>query len=196
MATDVKKHATQANSWVREAHYTEKLAEAAAVPHTLVMFGQQARALWVQALISFVHFFDALPEPVAIPPVPQPSEEARKRDLLVGAVVRYTDGDIGRVVAHGHAGRPLVQWRSGYSNLMDEDKLTLIRPAPPTRAPNAEAIKRGLFIGARVTFVSVRGGVGEVIAWDSAGHPVAERDGYAESWNVAYVTLAKNSPTE
>lgn len=150
-----------------------------------------ARLRWVESLISLLRFLDALPEPVAIPPVPQPSEEARRRGLLVGAVVR--DGlDVGRVVSHGSGGRPLVQWRDATTRC-GTDHLTVIRPAPPVREPNEESVKRGLYIGALVNIDDTGADVdtlGEIVGWDSAGDPIVEHERWCAAYIASDVTLA------
>ncbi len=123
-----------------------------------------------------------------IPPVPQPSEEARRRGLLVGAVVRDVFGDVGRVVSHGAGGLPLVQWKGGGCWREQPAYLTVIRPASAVREPNAEALRRGLYIGARVL---VDGKHGEIIAWDVVGDPIVDRGPrlIIDAWSASLVTL-------
>lgn len=203
--TTAKEHADSAREWLHNASGSENLALVSAVPHLLVMRAQNARLDFVCALVSLLRFFNALPEPVAIPPVPQPSDEAKRRGVLVGAVVRDVFGDVGRVVSHGSGGLPLVQWRDAdraVAHVSREgtdlvtrcgtDHLTVIRPAPPSREPNAEAVTRGLYIGARVN-IDDTGDVdtsGEIVGWDSAGDPIVEHERWCAAYIASDVTLA------
>lgn len=68
------------------------------------------------------------------------------------------------------------------------DYLTVIRPAPTVREPNAEAVKRGLYIGARV--VADGEECGEVVGWDSAGDPIVEHERWCAAYIASDVTLA------
>lgn len=186
--TAAKEHADTARRRVADARLYESTALIGTTPTMLISDAQSARLRWVSALVSFLRFVDALPEPVVVPPVPQPSDEAKRRGLLVGAVVRDVFGDVGRVVSHGSGGLPLVQWRDAVTR-RGTDHLTVIRPAPPSREPNAEAVTRGLYIGALVANIGANCR-GEVIAWDRYGNPVVlGREGYAVSWSSQYVTL-------
>ncbi|MBK8260187.1 MAG: hypothetical protein IPK80_02485 [Nannocystis sp.] len=188
--TTAKEHAAEARMWADHARKGEVSAERSTAAFYLAFDAQTARLRWVEALISFLRFIDALPEPVAIPPVPQPSEEARRRGLLVGAVVRdEIDGSLAHIVAHTPAGCAMVQWlRSGLVGRVDDHRLTVIRPAATTRKPNAEAVKRGLYIGARVM---CDGKHGEIIAWDVAGDPIVDRGPrlIIDAWSASLVTL-------
>lgn len=194
--TDAKELALRARAEVLNARSDETCAEHSKFASSLVHHAQCARLRYVEALISLVRFFNALPEPVASPepvslPIPQPSEEARKRGLLVGAVVRDVGGVIGlgRVVSHSPWGSPIVHWSGGSGGWVEEpEELTLVRPAPVAREPNAEATKRGLYIGARAL---VDGKRGEIIAWDRDGDPVVEMDDNSiEWWTSESVALA------
>lgn len=168
--TAAKEHADTARQRVADARLYESHALIGTTPTMLISDAQSARLRWVSALVSFLRFVDALPEPVVVPPVPQPSDEAKRRGLLVGAVVRDVFGDVGRVVSHGSGGLPLVQWRDAVTRC-GTDHITVIRPAPPSREPNAEAVTRGLYIGARVVWESFRG---EIVAWDREGNPIVD----------------------
>ena len=186
--TTAKEHARHARAYADAARGGMISAGRSADAFALVMHAQGAHLDWTMALVELLRFLDALPEPVAIPPVPQPSEEARLRGLLVGAVVRDPDGNLGRIVSHGPtAGAPLVQWVTGAVWAAHLDRLTVIRPAPAAREPNAEAIKRGFYIGARVVAYEMSG---EIIGWSKDGHPVVERPSRVESWSSECVTIA------
>lgn len=190
--TTAKEHADTARQRVADARVYESHALIGTTPTMLISDAQSARLRWVSALVSLLRFVDALPEPVVVPPVPQPSEEARKRGLLVGAVVRDRNGDVGRVVSHGHTtGRPLVQWRINQG--VDEQHLTVIRHAPAAREPNAAAVRRGLYIGARVNIDDTGADVdtlGEIVGWDSAGDPIVEHERWCAAYIASDVTLA------
>lgn len=190
-----KEHAEETH---RRAFYA-KLHERYALEAESVdgFFGdaQASQRNWMQALISLLRFIDALPEPVAIPPVPQPSEDARRRGLLVGAVVRAARGvaDVGRVVAHSLGGNPVVLWSGGGCLCEDVASLTVIRPAPPAREPNEESIKRGLYIGALVNIDDTGADadtLGEIVGWDSAGDPIVEHERWCAAYIASDVTLA------
>jgi hypothetical protein len=177
--TTAKEHADYAREWLHNASGSESLALVSAVPHLLVMRAQNARLDFVCALVSLLRFLNALPEPVAIPPVPQPSERARKRGLLVGAVVRCGDSAL-RVVSHRVSdGAPIFQSLTSDANpwvdVNAERYGNIVRHAPPTREPNAEAVKRGLYIGARV--VVDGSAFGEIVAWNRDGKPIVEPEG-------------------
>lgn len=189
--TTAKEHARHTRAYADAARGGMISAGHSNDAFALVMHAQGAHLDWTMALVELLRFFDALPEPVAIPPVPQPSEEAKRRGLLVGAVVRDPDGNLGRIVSHGLAvGAPLVQWAVGAAWVWGArlDRLTVIRPAPATREPNAEAVKRGLYIGARVM---CDGKHGEIIAWDVAGDPIVDRGPrlIIDAWSASLVTL-------
>ena len=195
VVTTAKEFALRARAEVLNARSDETCAEHSKFASALVHHAQFARLRYVEALISLVRFFDALPEPVAIPPVPQPSEEARRRGLLVGAIVRTARGGVrvpGFVVAHCPKGNPIVHWEGeGDCGWEDVDDLTLVRPAPFVREPNAEALRRGLYIGARVDTPNVCNA--EIIAWDGDGNPVVEPDDDLDpigSWPSGQVVLA------
>lgn len=184
------KERAEAALHVRDALNFEACAEKSTISYALVWHANSARLNFVEALISLLRFVDALPEPVAIPPVPQPSEEARRRGLLVGAVVRdEIDGSLARIVAHTPAGCAMVQWpRSGLVGRVDDHRLTVIRPAPTVREPNAEAVELGLYIGARV--VADGEECGEVVGWDSEGDPIVEHERWCAAYAASDVTLA------
>ena len=190
--TAAKEHADTARQRVADARVYESHALIGTTPTMLISDAQSARLRWVSALISLLRFVDALPEPVVVPPVPQPSDEAKRRGLLVGAVVRDVFGDVGRVVSHGSGGLPLVQWRDAVTRC-GTDHLTVIRPAPPSREPNAEAVTRGLYIGARVNIDDTGADVdtlGEIVGWDSAGDPIVEHERWCAAYIASDVTLA------
>jgi hypothetical protein len=190
--TTAKEHADEARQRTSDALVFELCALAAPNARAFVTDAQASQRNWICALTSLLRFLDALPEPVAIPPVPQPSEEARRRGLLVGAVVRHEDGDVGRVIGHTlTSGEPCVQSSDGYVGWPKVEHLTVIRPAPPAREPNAEALRRGLYIGARVTVEDA--GLGTVVTWDADGDPFVEFDGAtatADACAASWVTLA------
>lgn len=187
-----KEHAEEAHRRALCAELREGYALEAESVDGFFADAQASQRNWMQALISLLRFIDALPEPVAIPPVPQPSEEARRRGLLVGAVVRDALGDVGRVVSHGSGGLPLVQWRDAATRC-GTDHLTVIRPAPPVREPNEESVKRGLYIGALVNIDDAGADadtLGEIVGWDSAGDPIVEHERWCAAYIASDVTLA------
>ncbi len=197
-----KEHAEEAHRRALCAELREGYALEAESVDGFFADAQASQRNWMQALISLLRFLDALPEPVAIPPVPQPSEEARRRGLLVGAVVRDAlVGDVGRVVSHGSGGLPLVQWRDAATRCQwrdaatrcGTDHLTVIRPAPPVREPNEESVKRGLYIGALVNIDDTGADadtLGEIVGWDSAGDPIVEHERWCAAYIASDVTLA------
>lgn len=187
-----KEHAEEAHRRALCAELREGYALEAESVDGFFADAQASQRNWMQALISLLRFVDALPEPVVVPPVPQPSDEAKRRGVLVGAVVRDVFGDVGRVVSHGSGGLPLVQWRDAVTRC-GTDHLTVIRPAPPSREPNAEAVTRGLYIGARVNIDDTGADVdtlGEIVGWDSAGDPIVEHERWCAAYIARDVTLA------
>ncbi len=195
--TTAKEHAGACGYSCRAARNYQNCAEHTADPYTLVWHAQHAAWMWTQAVIELLRFLDALPEPVAIPPVPQPSEEAKRRGLLVGAIVRDHEGTIARVVSHGSGGHPLLQIGNSYVYGVSVYKVTLVRPAPATREPNEEARKRGLYIGARVEIDDAGADVdtlGEIVGWDSAGDPVVEHERWTAAYSAHDVALAGGAP--